>query len=71
MDGKRETHMSAIETLKAKVREQETQVIFECVLQLAVVKTSDERMTRAALIEVYEERTSEAEADALMDLIGM
>jgi len=63
--------MTIIEALKAKVREQDTQTIFECVLQLATVNSTEERMARAALIDVYQERTSPEDADALMDLIGL
>jgi hypothetical protein len=31
----------------------------------------DRRMVRAALIDIYIERTSEEEGDALMDLLGL
>lgn len=63
--------MNPMDILKAACRKQETQTIFECVIQLATVTTTEERMARAALIAVYEERTSLEQADALMDLIGL
>ena len=63
--------MTIIEALMDKARTQDTQTIFECVVQLATVNDSTERMVRAALIQVYQERTSPEQADALMDLIGL
>ena len=61
----------AIDVLKAKVRTQTTETILECVVHLADAATVEERMIRAALIDVYIERTSADEGDKLMDLIGL
>ena len=64
--------MTAIEIIKAEARKQDTQTILDAVLLIGggMVETA-KRMTRAALIEVYVERTSADEAEALMDLIGL
>ena len=64
--------MSAIETLKEACRKQTTQTIFEAVVLIGggMVNT-DKRMVRAALIDIYIERTSPEDGDALMDLIGL
>ena len=63
--------MTAYQIIKAEVETRDTQTIFECLLQLATVKTPEENLVRAALLSVYEDRTSEAETDALMELLDM
>lgn len=61
-----------MEQLKEKVRTQTTETILDCIMQMGGGHvTTEERMVRAALIQVYEERTSPEEADALMDVLGL
>lgn len=61
-----------MEQLKAKVRTQDTDTILECIMKIGGGHVStEERMVRAALIDVYAERTSEEDADALMDVLGL
>jgi hypothetical protein len=61
-----------MEQLKQTIRTKDTQTIFECVVAIGggEVDTAT-RMTRVALIDVYTERTSQAEAELLMDAIGL
>ena len=64
--------METIEILKEKAREQTTEMILECIRTIGGGFVSvEERMVRAALIDVYAERTSNADADTLMDEIGL
>lgn len=61
-----------MEQLIAKARTQSTETILECLMVIGGgIVDVDERMVRAALIEVYKERTSEEDADALMDALGL
>jgi len=61
-----------MEKLIEKVRTQTTEMILECLTIIGGGHVSvDERMARAALIQVYIERTSEEEGDALMDMLGL
>ncbi len=59
--------------VKAKIRTQDTETILACILAMGggALSTSEERLVRAALIDVYIERTSEEDGDALMDALGM
>lgn len=61
-----------MEQLIAKVRTQPTEMILDCLLIIGGGHVSvDERMARAALIQVYIERTSDEDGDALMDALGL
>jgi hypothetical protein len=61
-----------MDQLKAKIREGSTEQILDCIVMLGGGQLSvDKRMARAALIDVYIERTSPEEGDALMDVLGM
>lgn len=61
-----------MEQLKAKIRTQTTDMILECIMQIGGGRVdTDRRMVRAALIDVYIERTSEEDGDALMDVLGL
>jgi hypothetical protein len=61
-----------MEKIKSAIRTQTTEMILECVTQIGGGQVSTEQtMVRAALIDVYIERTSEEDGDMLMDLLGM
>ena len=61
-----------MEQLKAKVRTQTTEIILDCIMKIGGGHVSvEERMVRAALLDVYEERTSGEDLDALMDVLGL
>jgi hypothetical protein len=61
-----------VEQLKAKARTQTTEMILDCLLMIGGGHVSeDERMVRAALIDVYIERTSPEDGDTLMDILGL
>ena len=64
--------MTTIETLKSEIRKQDTQTIFDCIIEMGGDQLPEtERMVRACLMHVYEERTSGEELDALLDVLGM
>lgn len=62
-----------MEQLKEAIRTKTTDIILECIIQIggAFDVTKEQRIVRAALLSVYEERTSGDEVDALMDMIGL
>jgi hypothetical protein len=61
-----------MEKIKSAIRTQTTEMILECVTKIGGGQVSTEQaMVRAALIDVYIERTSEEDGDMLMDLLGM
>ena len=61
-----------METLREKVREMTMEQILEATMILGGgLLDTEKRMVRAALIDVYIERTSDDEGDALMDMLGM
>lgn len=61
-----------MEKIMEKVRKYATADIYATVLKInKPVMTEDERMVRAALIEVYAERSGVEAADKLMDRLGM
>lgn len=62
-----------METLKAKIRTKDTETILACILIMGdgTLSTQEERRIRAALIDVYIERTSDADGDTLMTTLGM
>jgi diaminopimelate decarboxylase len=63
---------NALEIVKAEVRKQTTEMIKMSVIQMGGGHMDEyERLVRAALIDVYFERTSEAEGDKLMEFIGL
>jgi hypothetical protein len=66
------THTDAMDQLMGKVRERSTQTIFDCCIAMSgKMKTTEQLMARAALIEVYAEREGDAQCEALMDLMGI
>jgi len=63
---------NTLEIVKAEVRKQTTEMIKISVIQMGGGHMDENsRLVRAALIDVYFERTSEEEGDKLMDFIGM
>jgi hypothetical protein len=61
-----------MEQLRERIRTQTTEIILECLVQIGGGHVdTDKRMVRAALIDVYIERTSEEEGDVLMDMLGL
>jgi hypothetical protein len=61
-----------MEQLRERIRTQSTEMILECLTAIGGGQVDvDRRMVRAALIDIYIERTSEEEGDALMDLLGL
>lgn len=63
---------NALEIVKAEVRKQTTEMIKIPVVQMGGgYMDENSRLVRAALIDVYFERTSEAEGDKLMEFIGL
>ena len=57
--------------LIAKVDKCTTEQIVACARLMLDVETTEERMVRAALIEVYSRREGEVAADRLMDELGL
>lgn len=61
-----------MDQLKSKIRTQDTETILDCIIKIGGGLVDEAtRMVRAALIDVYAERTSASEADLVMDLIGL
>ena len=61
-----------MEQLKNSIRKMDTDIIRESVITIGGGHVGqDARMVRAALIDIYIERTSEAAGDRLMDFIGL
>ena len=61
-----------MEQLINKTEEQATEEILSAIILIGGGDvTTEQRMVRAALIEVYERREGSAEAETLMDAIGM
>lgn len=65
--------MNAIDQIMAASRHLSTTQIVDCVLEIGagVTNTPEERMVRAALVDLYQEREGEEAADRLMDEIGL
>jgi len=65
--------MEIIEDLKAVANSQSTETIVSCIRLIggSMEVPTEERLARAALIEVYKERAGDEAAEALMDEIGM
>ena len=59
----------------ARINKMDTDMILICAQKIGggdyTKLGKEERMVRAALIDVYEKREGEDAADALMDLLGM
>jgi hypothetical protein len=61
-----------MEKLIEKARTQSTETILECLMIIGGGQVEvDSRMARAALLEVYKERTSDEELDLILDAMGM
>jgi hypothetical protein len=61
-----------MEKLIEKARTQSTETILECLMIIGGGQVEvDSRMARAALLEVYKERTSDEELDMILDAMGM
>jgi hypothetical protein len=61
-----------MEQLKERIRTQDTDTILDCIMQIGGGHVDvDKRMVRAALLDIYQERTSEEDVDALLDTLGM
>ena len=65
--------MTAIDTIKNSIRTQTTEMILDCIMNIGggILENQEERMVRACLMDVYEERTSSEELDVLLDKLGM
>lgn len=66
-------YIEGLEKMKTVARKLDLEGLVEAVLLIggSVDVTQEQRLTRAILIDVYEERTSEEDADLLMGLIGL
>ena len=64
--------MATIETLKNKIRSYSTDMILSCVQQIGGGHVDhDQRMVRACLLDIYQEREGEEMVEMLLELIGM
>jgi hypothetical protein len=64
--------MRIIDAIKEKASQYSTEIILETIRTIGGgYVDQDKRMVRAALIDLYAERTSEDAADNLMDEIGL
>lgn len=63
---------TTIETIKTRIRTQSTDTILSCVMNIGGGQVStEERIVRACLLDVYQEREGEEAIDALLDVLEM
>lgn len=63
---------AAIETIKTQIRTQDTDTILSCIMQIGGGQVdTKERMVRACLIDIYEEREGQDATDTLLDILEM
>lgn len=67
-----ETVIKGIDTIKARIRTQSTKTIVQCIYEIGGGNiTEDQRLVRACLLDVYEEREGEDALDLILDDLGL
>jgi hypothetical protein len=61
-----------ITEIKNRIRNQSTEMILECITMIGGGNVAtEERMVRACLLDIYQEREGEEAIDALLETLGM